>query len=311
MFIALAGGLALIIALSRRNEQINTIAGVAIATALMPPLCTAGFGLATGNIYYFGGALFLFAINSVFIASATFVIVRFLRFPMVKYLNSINRKRIARSISVVALIIFLGSTFLFYQLYRKKQFYQNAHHFISAIKESGVGIIDEDRNNINFKTKTIQLTTFGKALSINKIKEWENKLPNFNLQHTKLIINQNYNGLNLLKHIKSLNNLIIANQNTIQSKDNEIKFLKEGLGKLYYHTIPFDEIRKEAHINYSLLKSISYNKIISTDFKKTDTTLVFNTRWTINSKQTKIEQEKFKNWLKVKLSNFNYTIEFN
>ncbi|MDP3313029.1 DUF389 domain-containing protein [Lutibacter sp.] len=64
VFIAIAGGLALIIALSRRSKQTNTIAGVAIATALMPPLCTAGYGLATGNLSYFGGAMFLFTINT-------------------------------------------------------------------------------------------------------------------------------------------------------------------------------------------------------------------------------------------------------
>src|SRR5210317_990814 len=101
VFIAIAGGLALIIAISRRSQQTNTIAGVAIATALMPPLCTAGYGLATGNLSYFGGAMFLFTINSIFIALAAFVIVKFLRFPMVKYINSTKRKRIARTASIV------------------------------------------------------------------------------------------------------------------------------------------------------------------------------------------------------------------
>jgi len=82
VFIAIAGGLALIIAISRRSKQTNTIAGVAIATALMPPLCTAGYGLAIGNFSYFGGAMFLFSINTIFIALAAFVIVKFLHFPI-------------------------------------------------------------------------------------------------------------------------------------------------------------------------------------------------------------------------------------
>ncbi|MGB5263987.1 MAG: DUF389 domain-containing protein, partial [Lutimonas sp.] len=76
VLIAVAGGLALIVAISRPKPLFNTVAGVAIATALMPPLCTAGFGLGTGQFNYFGGAMFLFTINSIFIALATFVVVK-------------------------------------------------------------------------------------------------------------------------------------------------------------------------------------------------------------------------------------------
>lgn len=100
VLIAIAGGLALIIALSRHKEMTNTIAGIAIATALMPPLCTAGYGLATWNLKFFGGAMFLFTINAIFIALATFVIVKSLGFPMVRYIDSLKRKRIARMASL-------------------------------------------------------------------------------------------------------------------------------------------------------------------------------------------------------------------
>ncbi len=107
VIIALSGGLALIIALSRRNKSINTIAGVAIATALMPPLCTAGYGLATGKWDFFGGAMFLFSINTIFIASATFIVVRFLKFPYEMYANSQRRKRISQIISFLAMVILI------------------------------------------------------------------------------------------------------------------------------------------------------------------------------------------------------------
>ena len=93
VLIAMTGGLALIIAISRPKAQFNTVAGVAIATALMPPLCTAGFGLATGQFNYFGGAIFLFTINSIFIALAAFGITKYLRFPMLKYINQAKRKK--------------------------------------------------------------------------------------------------------------------------------------------------------------------------------------------------------------------------
>lgn len=91
VFIALFGGLAGIVALATK-EKGNVIPGVAIATALMPPLCTAGFGLATGNLLYFLGAFYLYFINSVFISLATFLGVRFMHFKR-KQLSTRNGRR--------------------------------------------------------------------------------------------------------------------------------------------------------------------------------------------------------------------------
>jgi len=92
VLIAFFGGLALIIARTKKGTIASVIFGVAIATALMPPLCTAGYGLAIGNWEYFGGAMYLFTINTIFIALATFLVIKILRFPMLKYANSAKRK---------------------------------------------------------------------------------------------------------------------------------------------------------------------------------------------------------------------------
>src|SRR5210317_2285224 len=94
VLIAFFGGLALIIARTKRGTIASVIFGVAIATALMPPLCTAGYGLAKGKWDYFFGAMYLFTINTIFIALATFLVLKLLRFPMIKYANSKKRKRI-------------------------------------------------------------------------------------------------------------------------------------------------------------------------------------------------------------------------
>jgi uncharacterized hydrophobic protein (TIGR00271 family) len=86
VFIAFLGGLAGIIAITRKDKG-NAIPGVAIATALMPPLCTAGYGIASGNFLFFLGAFYLFFINSVFISLSTFLIVRFLKFPQINFVD--------------------------------------------------------------------------------------------------------------------------------------------------------------------------------------------------------------------------------
>src|SRR5690606_14717151 len=93
--IAIFGGLAGIIGVSRRNRG-NVIPGVAIATALMPPLCTAGYGLANGELSFFFGAFYLFTLNSIFIAGSTFLIVRYLQFPLVSFVNADTEKRVKR-----------------------------------------------------------------------------------------------------------------------------------------------------------------------------------------------------------------------
>ena len=98
VLIAFFGGLALIIAKTKKGTISSVIFGVAIATALMPPLCTVGYGLATGNIYFSSGAMYLFMINSLYIVLATYLVIKLLGFPMINYANSKRRALIALSL---------------------------------------------------------------------------------------------------------------------------------------------------------------------------------------------------------------------
>ena len=308
VFIAISGGLALIIALSRRSQQTNTIAGVAIATALMPPLCTAGYGLATGNLNYFGGAMFLFTINTIFIALATFVIVKFLKFPMLKYINSAKRKRIAQLASFVAIIVFSGSIYLFFNLFKENQFEQAAQHLIDDIKESGISIIDEDDKNINYQNNSIKLVIYGNKISKEKEESWNAKLPDYGLEQTKLIIQQGVDDSDLRFEVKNLSDLYIQNQKIISSRDesikekeDRIKLLESELSKYYDTQIPFIQISKEAQSNYNGLSSLSYAKMVYTNFNTTDTITVFNAKWYDSVPNTSQQEILLKNWLKIRL----------
>ncbi|MFW9613757.1 MAG: TIGR00341 family protein, partial [Macellibacteroides fermentans] len=99
VLIAFFGGLAGIIASSTKSKG-NVIPGVAIATALMPPLCTAGYGIATGNLYYFFGAFYLFFINTVFISVATYLVVRVLKYPKKVFLDKAREKTVHRYVGI-------------------------------------------------------------------------------------------------------------------------------------------------------------------------------------------------------------------
>src|SRR6056297_73305 len=122
VLIAFFGGLALVIARAKKGTIASVIFGVAIATALMPPLCTVGFGLAIGNWDYARGAMYLFTINTIFIALATFLVIKLLRFPMVRYVNSKRRRLIARLASVVAIAVMIPAGITFWNALKESIF---------------------------------------------------------------------------------------------------------------------------------------------------------------------------------------------
>jgi len=317
VLIAIAGGLALIIAISRPRPQFNTVAGVAIATALMPPLCTAGFGLATGQFNYFGGALFLFTINSIFIALAAFAITKYLKFPMLKYINQAKRKRISQMASLVALVIFSFSIFLFYQLFLENRYKMQATKFINMVAEEGVNIIGEPSELIDYKEKEIKLYVFGHAFSRSEKDRWKYELEKLGLESTKLTILQSQDDSKVRDDIDELKNMymnsnrmISAKDESIREKDIRISELEKDLRKYYNQEIPFDQISKEIKINYEHLLRAGFLREYITDFEKMDTLSVVTLKWDkkIRKKEIKKQQEKVKKWLETRLGIENLEI---
>ena len=130
VLIAFFGGLALIIARTKKGTIASVIFGVAIATALMPPLCTVGYALAHSNIPYALGALYLFSINAIFIALAAYLVVKILRFPMTVYANSKSRRRISRLATLLALLMAIPAGFTFVDVLQKSRFQVAAQLFL-------------------------------------------------------------------------------------------------------------------------------------------------------------------------------------
>ena len=141
VLIAFVGGLVGAISLTREDKG-NPIPGVAIATALMPPLCTAGFGLATGNISYFLGAFYLYSINCFFIGIATFLIIKYLKYTSKNTGNEALNKRLRVVITTLVVLIVTPSLYLAYSLLEEKKFHENVAHYITAeFENSGYTII--------------------------------------------------------------------------------------------------------------------------------------------------------------------------
>ena len=148
VLIAFFGGLALMVARTKKGTIASVIFGVAIATALMPPLCTAGYGLAKGNFTYFFGAMYLFTINTIFIALATFLVLKLLSFPMHKYANAAKRKRYATIASVVGLAVMIPAIFTFINVFKKSKINNQIEVFIKTeVKNNpSLTLIDYESN---------------------------------------------------------------------------------------------------------------------------------------------------------------------
>lgn len=162
VLIAFFGGMAGIVAITSKKKG-NVIPGVAIATALMPPLCTAGYGLATGQFAFLFGALYLFTINSVFIALSALIISQILKLPIRGTIEESQKKRINQMISVVLTLVLIPSIYFGYMLVQKENFTERAGRYIENIS-----VVEGNyllKHEINPKTRTIQLVYGGTSLS--------------------------------------------------------------------------------------------------------------------------------------------------
>lgn len=189
VLIALFGGFAGIIATSTRQKG-NVIPGVAIATALMPPLCTAGYGLATLRMNYFIGAFYLYIINTVFIGLATLLCVRLLHFPFMQKPDT-KEGILARRIAwMVVAITFVPSLYFGYDLVQQNRFEKNANQFISM----EANFTDDYLLNkkIIAREKTISLTYGGKKIMPDEIEHLKKQLVKYNLGDAKLDIRQGF-----------------------------------------------------------------------------------------------------------------------
>ncbi len=189
VLIALFGGFAGIVATASKQKG-NVIPGVAIATALMPPLCTAGYGLATLKFNFFFGAFYLFMINTVFIALATFLISRLLHFPYKQLHNERSEKMAKGIVWMVVLITLIPSLYLGYDLVQKDRFIKNANNFITnEAKFPNDYLLNK---KIDAKTKTISLVFGGKEIDSTEIAAIKNKLPAYKLDNATLEIKQGF-----------------------------------------------------------------------------------------------------------------------
>jgi uncharacterized hydrophobic protein (TIGR00271 family) len=329
VFVAIFGGFAGIVAGSRK-EKSNVVPGVAIATALMPPLCTAGYGLATLNIEYFLGAFYLFFINSVFISISTFLVVKYLKFPLVTYIEEVRLKKYKRYAAVLLILTVIPSAVIFFNVIQETRFTIAAEKFINERTKFKGSELISSRIEYSDTLSTIHLFYVGEPIDEEKVMYLQDLLDVYGISgnetfaltdRTQIRIHQGkgnekdiekrFAEFNSELKLKILEEIYTKNETMIKDKDLKIQLLEDEIMSLKRHdTIPFKQFDRELKYHFDKIKTYSYAKAI--EFRRIDdTTHVYDTIPTFiitfkddtRPKEKEMTLEYARDWLRIRFDN--------
>lgn len=294
VLIALFGGFAGIVAASSKHKG-NVIPGVAIATALMPPLCTAGYGLATLQMAYFFGAFYLFLINTVFIALATLVVVRLLKFPYKKLQNPQAEKRANQIAWIVVTATLLPSVYFGYNIVQQERFNQSANRFIQNEAHFPNDYLLE--KTIDPRQKNIVLIYGGKKITDEEIEQLKGKLAYYRLEKATLTIRQGFEYLNEIKQIAEESPL----KQILTEKESEIIALKTVLDSIHTEEKTTTQLIDEIKVLYPDFKNMALTQLRSADTLKGKNAASHLVYLQFSKPVRSTDKKRVQNWLETKL----------
>ena len=295
VLIAFFGGLVGVIAVTR-VEKGNPIPGVAIATALMPPLCTAGYGIATFNFPYFAGAFYLYTINCFFICIATFFVVKYLKYPAASFKSIRYSRQIRVGITSLILIMIIPSFYLAYTLWNEKKYTKIVEQFINTEFVSNGNMVIYKKIDYKSDPKKVELALLNRKLSEKEIETYNRILFNMGAANTELTFRQNDEDLKT-----EILNEINKKENVLSEKDIAINILKSELNK---YKLDDPTLTKELNILFPAIKNISLGKI--EQFPNTDSVQIQCIL--LYSAPEDVEEEKLKPWLAERLKTKNIVL---
>lgn len=265
VIIAFFGGLAGIVATSRKSQPFTVISGVAIATALMPPLCTAGYGLATWQPRFFGGALYLFFINSFFIALATFFMVRFLSFPQKNYMSVKRLNAVRRMMYLFAVLVMVPSVFMAVNLVRETAFNTQVNKFVSEVQQTSyfekVQLIDFQKEYAK-KSQTVTLRVVGKPLTREDIAHLQVIMQTgYGLDRAKLVVKQTEGVIDITHQMQLIEDLIDKKDAIISQQDSTIMQLRTQIDKMAGSSENTAQLVRELVTQYPDIKQFAVSEI--------------------------------------------------
>jgi uncharacterized hydrophobic protein (TIGR00271 family) len=292
--IAVFGGIAGIVAATRKGI-VNSIPSVAIATALMPPLCTTGFGIAKGEPQIFLGAFYLFFINAVFISLSVFVVVRYLKFPVKNYLNPVTKSRIRKVVLFVVILISVPSVILFYGIIKTTNEQNQIKNFISH------NIEINNRNVLSWKLQKYDslqdLRVFYSGIRVRSSEEdslkknLQTKFGNIVLRLQQL--DQDYKIENLEKKLTS------DTDDKLQSLFQKNYVLEEKIKNLE-SVNTFDITDSSKYKKFNLELEILFPSILEIDLSK-DSVLNVNVKTDFKNKPSSKERKRMEEFIRLRV----------
>lgn len=325
VLIAFFGGLALIIAKTKKGTISSVIFGVAIATALMPPLCTVGYGLAIGNISFSLGAMYLFMINSLYIVLATYLVIKLLGFPMINYANSKRRTLIARIVTFFSILMIIPAFITFMGVLNQSKFNSSAKEFLKNeldglknkdyLQRSAIIKYNSKENQEEYllpwsdKESEIVLNTFGlEPISKEAIYLLSAKIIKYpNLSQTKIVFIQQDIENDFKEQKRFLVELRKRDSLDLIEKNIEIEILNKKLSdfeKKDKINLLFEDILNEINIHFEEIEEIYY------DESDSDSIPIFLVKWSNNLDEDIIisQEKKLKKWMSYKLSDIPFEL---
>jgi uncharacterized hydrophobic protein (TIGR00271 family) len=307
VLIALFGGLAGIIETSRKDKG-SVITGVAIATALMPPLCTVGYGISIWNWSYVLGALYLFTINSIFIALATFLAVKYFRFPAVE--SDEQRMRLPKSaLYIILLIVIVPSIISAISVVKENNFTIHAEKVVNENKNLGKCFIYDHKATYSRKDPKLELFLAGETLTSEAKQKIYTSAEEYGITRSQIVFHEDATSI---RQDFSEKEIV---QGIYEQTDKQIKALNDSIAKLTatlsdYQSkeIPVETISKELFAQYPDIAEVSLSRgsaLQSADSTATEQVIAFIT----TEKPMDAElHDRIERWLKVRLNTENVLV---
>ena len=296
VMIAFFGGVAGILELSRK-EKGTVISGVAIATALMPPLCTVGYGIAKLNWHYAGGALYLFFINCVFIALATFLAVKFLHYPVVEEDRRSWRKIV--SYSLLILVVLVPSFFSAYSIVRENRFSIEARRFVKENQTVSGTYIFDYTTDTSVKPYSLTLRLAGEQLSNDSRAKLYTEAEKHGIRHEQIIFEEDATiEVRRLNETEIMRDWLSSTEEQLRQRDDSIRSLNTQLDAFIAQILPSGQIAAELKSQWPEIKEVT--------LARSDKSVIL--LLTMSDAISSTDLERIHNWLSVRLRTANVEV---
>ena len=307
VLIALFGGFAGIIETSRKDKG-TVIAGVAIATALMPPLCTVGYGISIWNWAYVSGALYLFTINSIFIALATFIAVKYFSFPLVD--TDELRRRMPKSVLyLILLIVIVPSIISAVSVIKENNFKIHAERVVTENKNLGKCFIYDYKATYSRKSPKLELFLAGETLTKEAKQQIYRSAEEYGITRSQIVFHEDATSMRQeFSEVEIVKGIYEQTDKQINRLNDSIAKLGDVLNAYKEKELPVEAVSKELFAQYANITSLSLSRGSSVAVEGEDEKEQIVAFVTSNEPLTDDQKDRIERWLKVRLNNENVMV---